>query len=204
MNQKNFARVSVGLLYWMATSGGPAWSGEDQMINMPKIQPKKTYTVKDQQAGEDLLDNRGYGDQESSVRMMNLMMVEGSGMEGMDMGEMKAMKMAAKATSPTPSEGQTAHYDFKTQIIPSTPQVGANTLEITLQNKATKKPATGMKLKVQVSMMSMDMGTEQPRVREVRPGVYQVKVNFSMKGPWAVKVSLPEGGEKTLTFKAGS
>ena len=53
-------------------------------------------------------------------------------------------------------------------------------------------------------MTSMDMGTEKPEVREVAPGKYRLKAVFSMKGPWAVKVVLPEGGEKVLTFEAGA
>ena len=37
------------------------WAGEDGMVNMPKISPKKTYTVDSKERGEDLLDQRGFG-----------------------------------------------------------------------------------------------------------------------------------------------
>ena len=64
------------------------WSGEEGMPKMPIIQPKKTYVIPNQKTGDELLEQRGYGDQEPMVRMMNLMMVGGSEYEGMDMTEM--------------------------------------------------------------------------------------------------------------------
>ncbi len=65
-----------------------AANAEENMQNMPRIRPKKVYTIPSKEAGEKLLEQRGYGDQEPMVRMMNLMMVGGSGYEGMDMSEM--------------------------------------------------------------------------------------------------------------------
>jgi hypothetical protein len=49
----------------------------------------------------------------------------------------------------------------------------------------------------------MDMGTDEPRVRETSPGNYQLTATFSMKGPWAIKLILP-GEEKVLAFDVGS
>src|SRR4051812_4447332 len=84
--------MKLNLIFFLAITllTTRAWSGEEGMPKMPLIQPKKTFTVSTQEAGENLLEQRGYGDQEPMVRMMNLMMVGGSGYEGMDMGEMTA------------------------------------------------------------------------------------------------------------------
>lgn len=197
------------------------WTGEEGMPKMPLIQPKKTFIVPTQEAGEDLLEQRGYGDQEPMVRMMNLMMVGGSGYEGMDMAEMTADTKTpgsklplvsdhhghghtSSPPVPTPAEGQTATFDFDAKITPNPPRVGTNTLEIGIQRKNKAEPATGLKIAAKVFMTSMDMGTEEPKVREIAPGRYQVKVVFSMNGPWAVKLLLPEGGEKVLNFDVGS
>jgi hypothetical protein len=166
--------------------------------------------VESAEQGETLLEERGFGDQEPIVRMMNLMMVGGSGYEGMDMSKMPETAVAltghdhmhAAPEVPSPAEGQTATYDVQTKINPEPPRMGANVLDIVVENKNTKKPVRGLKIKAKVYMTSMDMGIEEPKIREVSPGKYRTKVTFSMKGPWAVKLSLPEGGEKVLTFEA--
>lgn len=173
-----------------------AWAGREGMPNMPLIQPKKTFEVPTPQAGEELLEKRGFGAKEGEVRMMNLMMVQGSGYEGMDMTH----GIPPESESPSPAEGQTATYDVQATIAPNPPRVGSNTLEIAVQTKNTHKPATGLKLRARVYMTSMNMGVEEPEVREISPGIYRTQVSFSMRGPWAVKLILPEKGEKVLNF----
>jgi len=180
----------IGILSFSTASLG----ADEGMPSMPKIAPKKTYPVQSVGQGESLLEDRGYGDQESSVRMMYLMMVGGSGYEGMEMTQ-------ASDGVPIPAEGQTATYDVQTQITPDPPHVGTHLLNVTVQAKNTKKPAQGLKITALVYMTSMDMGTSEPKVKEISPGKYQAKVNFSMAGPWAVKLSLPEAGEKIVTFE---
>ena len=191
-----------------------ARAGEEGMTHMPKVAPAKSYTVQTKESGEDLLDQRGFGHKEPMVRMMNLMMVGGSGYEGMDMAQASGktegstmmhkghMQMAAnedghKAT--TPSEG----FNFDIQINPNPPKVGANTVSISIVDSKTGALRKGLKVKAQVYMTSMDMGTDEPRVREVSPGKYQLKATFSMKGPWAVKLGLP-GQEKVFNVDVGS
>ncbi len=186
----------------------PARSMEEGMPKMRRIQAKRTFIVPNQEAGEELLKQRGYGDQEPMVRMMNLMMVGGSGYEGMDMAQMTAdatnSKISGPATVPTPAEGQTATFDFDAKITPNPPTVGANILVIVIQRKNTTDPAMGLKIAAQVYMTSMDMGTEEPSVQEISPGRYQLKAVFSMAGPWAVKILLPEEGTKVLNFEVGA
>lgn len=62
----------------------PAWAATQDMPSMPLIQPKKTTVVTTVEEGRALLRDRGFGAKEDEVEMMNLMMVEGSGVEGMD------------------------------------------------------------------------------------------------------------------------
>lgn len=197
-----------------------AWCIEEGMPKMLRIQPKRVYSVKTPQEGEELLEQRGYGDKEPMVRMMNLMMVDGSGYEGMEMGEMSAEGKKysvpistashpghvhqASTPAPTPADEQAATYDFDLKISPDPPRVGTHTLVVGIQRKNDQKPAKSLQVKAQVFMTSMDMGIEEPKVRELAPGRYQMKVAFSMKGAWAVKLLLPEGGEKVLHFEVGS
>lgn len=194
--------------------------GTQSMPGMPLIKPKKSYSVKTTDQGEELVEQRGFGDKEPEVRMMNLMMVEGSGYEGMDMSDPAAMKAmgessasaygghsghgtmaSAEKTSPTKETGKTDQYTFEPKINPDPPKVGANLLSIRLTHIKSGKAANGIKLKAQVYMTNMDMGTEEPKVKEVKPGEYQVKAIFSMQGPWAVKLIAPDG-EKVFNFQA--
>jgi hypothetical protein len=215
MERRQLMKTHFILVNVMFLASGIAWSTEEGMPSMPRIQSKKTYTVPTENAGKELLEQRGYGDQEPMVRMMNLMMVGGSGYEGMDMSEMSDHDMKAHGGPeehahhtpppvPKPAEGQTATYDFDMKVFPSPPKVGTNSITIRIQCKNEAKPAHGLKIKAQIYMTSMDMGIEEPNVSEIEAGRYKLKAIFSMKGPWAVKLLLPEGGEKVFTFKVGS
>ncbi len=190
----------------------PIYAAGEGMPSMPLIKPKRTIVVSGAAAGEELRDQRGFGDQEPMVRMMNLMMVEGSGYEGMDMSRMTMASASTAvghgheghmAPAAAPSKEQPATYDLKAKITPDPPKVGTNVLEVQALAKDGQKPMPGLRLKAQVYMTSMDMGTEEPKVKEVSPGTYQVKAVFSMMGPWAVKLMLPEGGEKVFSFDVG-
>lgn len=80
----NIIGVFGGILF--ASEG---WSIEEGMSSMPKILPKKIYSLPSKEEAQKLFEQRGYGKNEAEVRMMNLMMVGGSEMEGMDMSEME-------------------------------------------------------------------------------------------------------------------
>lgn len=91
-----------------------SWAGTEGMESMPIIAPKKVFVV---QENQDLESQRGFGDQEPQVRMMNLMMVEGSGMEGM------SMDMAMNESAPTnkeatvkPSEDSLYEFNIKSPV----------------------------------------------------------------------------------------
>jgi hypothetical protein len=182
-----------------------ARADREGMSEMPILKPKSSYTVPSKDAGEALLEQRGYGDKEPEVKMMNLMMVRGSGFEGMDMDQMKMAD--AKSPAPNHSMDSMKMADTSgTETIEltqssSTGKVGPNTYEFSVKDK-NGKALKGLKIKTQVYMLSMDMGTESPKVKETKPGVYQTKANFSMGGPWALKIITPSS-EKIFEIQAG-
>lgn len=191
-----------------------SFAAEEGMTQMPKIKPKSIYSIQSNEKGEDLLDNRGFGDKEPMVRMMNLMMVESSGVEGMDMSDDSMKKPAShdmshgdqmkvadnKEMLAQAKEKSTTQYEFEAIVVSPPAKVGANSITISIRDKKTKKSIKGLKPKIQVSMTSMDMGTDEPRVREISLGKYQFKATFSMRGPWAVKLLLPNGQGETIPF----
>lgn len=172
-----------------------SWAIDDSMKQMPQIKPKRSYQVQTLKQGEQLVEQRGFGADEPQVRMMNLMMVGGSGLEGMDM-------QTEPTAAPTHSHQARASADqsiYEYMLKPTAVRVGRNLLTITVRERKTSSVAKGLKFKARVFMTSMDMGTEQPSVRETAPGQYQVQVNFSMQGPWAVQL-IRETESKEFTF----
>ena len=156
-----------------------------------------------------LVGQSGFGDNEASVKMMNLMMVEGSGMEGMDMsGSSKTVQLAENEAKIAPQHTAPPSFmnlaaGFEIGATPSAPpKMGANSISFAISNSITKEAVKGIKVKARVFMTSMDMGTEEPAVQESKPGVYTVNANFSMKGPWSVKLLFVDGSEKTFKFDA--
>ena len=191
-----------------------AFAGKQGMPSMPTLQPKKVYAVK---GDEDFDSKKGFGEEASMTRMMNLMMVEGSGFEGMDMD---AMKVADNAAAPHTASSTNSHAGhsmsgmakeetskpdstYQVDIISGQgAKVGSNAIEFSV--KENGKELKGLKLKAQVFMTSMDMGTEEPKVKEISAGKYQVKAPFTMKGPWAIKIIFPDNKEKILNFDVNS
>ena len=177
-----------------------AQAGTESMPGMPVLAPSRSYTVPTREAGEELQSKRGFGDKELEIRMMNLMMVGGSGVEGMDMSG-GGKSIPPKASRSAESRGK---FSLETKLASGPSAVGMNVLEFSVTELATGKPAAHLAIKVEVAMETMDMGTESPIVREISPGKYLVTVSFTMKGPWAVRLSLPGCQLETLTFQAES
>ena len=181
-----------------------ALAGTQGMSSMPTIQPKKVYTVK---GDEDFDSQKGFGEEESMTRMMNLMMVEGSGYEGMDMDAMKVSDNTARSSGHSMSGMSTqdpvkSDFPYQVEVLNKQTKVGSNNIEFSV--KQNGKEVKGLKLKAQVYMTSMDMGTEEPKVKEMTAGKYQVKAPFTMKGPWAVKIIFPNNKETVLDFNVNS
>lgn len=184
-----------------------ASAGNEGMPSMPLIQPTRTTVIT---AKDDPQSQQGFGNKEPEVKMMNLMMVEGSGMQGMDMSSDHKMaqndKLPAKdgaMADMSSSEKSSANYAVELKSSKKA-KVGVNLVEVSVKDVKTQKNAKGLKLKAEVFMTSMDMGTESPTVKETSAGNYQVKAGFAMKGPWAVKLIFPDKSEKVINFEAAS
>lgn len=186
-----------------------ALAGNEGMPSMPLIQPIRTTVIT---AKDDPQSQQGFGDKEPEVKMMNLMMVEGSGMQGMNMDMGSDHKMAQNDKVPAKDgamaemstfEKSSATYAVELRSSLKA-KVGVNLIEVSVKDVKTQKNAKGLKLKAEVFMTSMDMGTESPSVKETTAGNYQVKAGFAMKGPWAVKLIFPDKSAKVLTFDARS
>ena len=138
---------------------------------------------------------------------------QGGNMGGMNMGgkdkagDMGGMKMDAPASdaksmpgmnmsAPTPGGAPSASSPLKiTATTASTPKAGDNPLTISVTD-AQGKPVAGAAVTTTVAMTSMDMGTTHPAVTDKGTGQYAVTVNFSMAGPWRVKVKVTAPGQK--------
>ena len=93
-------------------------------------------------------------------------------------------------------------------VSPNPPVAGANKIDLLVTDPKTGKPVTGLKLQAAVAMTSMNMGSDQPPVKEVGKGHYVVDANFSMEGPWRVTLTGLDRKRSTavlsLDFVAGS
>jgi len=108
---------------------------------------------------------------------------------------------AASATPPAPSAPSPTPAAPVPLIIAAAinaPKAGDNALQITITD-AQGKPVTGAKITTSVAMTSMDMGTTHPAVKEKGNGQYTTTANFSMAGPWRVKVKVTSVGQKPQT-----
>jgi len=112
-----------------------------------------------------------------------------------DAKSMPGMNMAAPPTGGTPSASAPVKITAATA---STPKAGDNPLTISITD-AQGKPVTGATITTSVAMTSMDMGITHPAVTEKGAGQYATVVNFSMAGPWRVKVKITAPGRKPQT-----
>jgi hypothetical protein len=204
--------LALGLFHSAALAGTP-----DSYEGMPQLKEKKVYTATGK---EDWSKTTGFGANTAMNEMMNQMMVGGSGMENMrmDMPKMDdsgknddSMQMADKggmdgmdmgrAQKPSSKSKKTAtqpSVEIKASLQTEPPKVGYNLLTFTVTDKATGKPLEKLKVAAKVFMTSMDMGTDKPKVEELGKGRYQVKVSYSMAGPWRVELTLAILGQKPV------
>lgn len=109
---------------------------------------------------------------------------------------MPGMTMAAPTTGGgTPSASAPVKI---TATMASTPKAGDNSVTLGITD-AQGKPVTGATITMSVAMTSMDMGTTHPAVTEKGAGQYATVANFSMAGPWRVKVKVTAPGQKPQT-----
>ncbi|HLK55260.1 MAG TPA: FixH family protein [Chthonomonadaceae bacterium] len=165
---------------------------ESPFQNPPRLQPKAVLTVTGNENWEEMT---GFGKDAAMAEMMTLMMVGGSGMEHMKMGAMKSGKPKEGTPAATgQAEGWQVVLNTKADML----TVGKNTLDVTIMDPAGK-PVTGAKVSSAVEMTSMDMGVKRPLAKEGEAGHYLTDVEFSMKGPWRVTLTVIPPNQKPFT-----
>lgn len=181
----------------MPMNMGPATS------SVPILAEKSTYTA----TGDEDWDVRtGFGKNSGMVGMMIMMMVEGSGMEGMKMGAMD-MKFAESNFMEGGAQGMTGMdmgaknpTDLQIDAKPNSGKVTPGDNDIALTISKDGKPITGAKVTASVAMTSMDMGTTHPEVKDLGNGKYSVKASFSMIGPWRLTLKVVAPGKAAGSY----
>ena len=171
---------------------------------MPQLKEK---SVTKAVAGMDLTKNAGFGQNAPMVGMMNLMMVGGSGMEGMKMAPMDmkfdeanfAGQGSDASMADMPMGGMDVKGSLKVEAKLDKASVGDNSVSITILT-SDGKPVEKAKVTTAVAMKSMDMGTAHPAVKELGKGRYVTKANFSMGGPWRLTLTVTASGMKPSTY----
>ncbi|MBI1756447.1 MAG: FixH family protein [Fimbriimonas ginsengisoli] len=156
--------------------------------SLPQLKEKASYAWT---GNEDWETRTGFGKLEPMVRMMLLMMVGGSGMEGMKMAPMDMVfsdanftEEGVKPEADAPDVGSKA---LKVEAKLDKASVGDNNISIIITTPGGA-PVTGVRFVASVSMTSMDMGTSHPAVQEIGKGKYAVKATFTMIGPWRLSL----------------
>lgn len=166
----------------------------------PQLREKATYAW----TGNEEWDTRtGFGKLEPMVRMMILMMVGGSGMEGMKMTPMDMVFNEANFTEtgdqPMKEMSMSSSKELKVEATLEKPGVGDNDVSVTILTP-DGRPVEGAKIIAAVAMTSMDMGTTHPVVKDIGKGKYGLKANFSMMGPWRLTLAVSGTGMPPSTY----
>jgi hypothetical protein len=186
----------------MGAFGSPAVTTPgESMTGLTVLQPVKLKVVV---AHENWQKLTGFGDSTAAMRMMTLMMVAGSGMEGM-----ASMNLAAHATMAGHSAATSSSTDDCNVVVTpvdSNPVVGANELKFQVFD-GVGAPLHTLKLRATVEMATMNMGVTHPAIVETAPGTYSVSPVFSMQGDWKVAIIGTMGAatvlNRTYVFNAG-
>ena len=171
-------------------------------VSMPQLKEKSSY---DWTGKEDWDIRTGFGKLEPMVRMMILMMVGGSGMEGMKMLPMDMvfnaenfMEGGESAMKDMP-EMKMGDKSLRVEAKIEKVGVGDNNVSISI-SMPDGKAVMGAKITTAVAMTNMDMGTTHPAVKELGKGKYALKANFSMNGPWRLTLVVTAAGMQPLTY----
>jgi hypothetical protein len=169
---------------------------------MPQLKEKNSYAWEE---GMDFDSRTGFGKLEPMVRMMILMMVGGSGMEGMKMAPMDMKFDSANFTEggddpmkDMPGKDMSTK-PFKVTADLGSPKTGDNNVVVTITTP-DGKPVEKAKITTSVAMTNMDMGTAHPSVKDLGKGKYGLKATFSMAGPWRLTVVVSAAGKPASTY----
>lgn len=171
-------KLSIMTLFFLVHLAANADEG---MRAMKVLQPLKTQTVTQDM---DLESTRGFGDSEGEARMMSLMMVEGSGYEGMDMSSVAQgadhASHSIQVAMNEPDKKKAASslsYEFSPN-----PPVARKTVTLKLTFRDLPKEPH-----LKYEMETMDMGVDEAKVKK-ESGAFAASLKFSMSGPWKISV----------------
>ncbi|HEY7415849.1 MAG TPA: FixH family protein [Ktedonobacteraceae bacterium] len=84
---------------------------------------------------------------------------------------------------------QAGPYQVILSVNPNPPLVmHPATLTLQITRKGTQQAIGNASVVLESSMETMDMGTDQTNAQEQTAGIYRAQVQFSMSGPWQVRV----------------
>ncbi len=190
--------------------GDPGYGAHDMAgmgqvaSSLPQLKEKSAYAWTDEM---DFDIRTGFGKFEPMVRMMILMMVGGSGMEGMKMApmEMKFDQANFVESGDQPMKDMPgmnmSDKPLKVEVKLDKASVGDNNVTVMISTP-DGKPVEKAKITTSVAMTSMDMGTTHPAMKELGKGMYSLRANFSMGGPWRLTLTItaPVMPPSTYTF----
>jgi YtkA-like len=95
---------------------------------------------------------------------------------------------------------QAGPYQITIQVNPNPPLITRPAaLSIQVLSRGSQQPVTNARVTLQSDMLTMDMGTDQVDARSQGDGTYLASVQFSMSGPWQVRVIVAAPGAKAAS-----
>ncbi|MBE3559676.1 MAG: FixH family protein [Ktedonobacteraceae bacterium] len=92
---------------------------------------------------------------------------------------------------------QAGPYQITLQVDPNPPlPTQPAVLTLRVARSSSQQPVTQARVTLDSSMETMDMSNEHAEAQLLPDGTYQARVQFSMSGPWQVRVSVVESGQQ--------
>lgn len=92
---------------------------------------------------------------------------------------------------------QTGPYQITMQVNPNPPLITQPaTLSMQVVLSASRQAVTNARVTLQSDMETMDMGSDQADAHSQGDGTYMASVQFSMSGPWQIRVTVTVPGAK--------
>lgn len=90
---------------------------------------------------------------------------------------------------------QAGPYQITLQVDPNPPLITKPaTLSFRVVRSQTRQLVTNAHITLDNTMETMDMGPNQATAPQTVPGTYQAQVQFTMSGPWDVRVTISTPG----------
>ncbi len=90
---------------------------------------------------------------------------------------------------------QAGPYQVTLSVDPDPPLVTRPaTLTVQITRRGTQQTINNARVVLESTMETMDMGTDQTGAQQQASGVYRAQVQFSMSGPWQVRVLISAPG----------